>query len=115
MLPSDSMEIMKYNKGRFNISVEVESSLGSKYCLKICKSPSCTCTYKINKPRQVYKHIIWVLTNVLSLHQDDTVLQQIALTEAEVLPILLKAPDGLPENYRRKLIGSKPWPMWHLK
>ena len=29
--------------------------------------------------------------------------------------ILLKAPDSLPEKYRRNLIGSKPRPTWHLK
>ena len=41
--------------------------------------------------------------------------KQIALTEAEVSSILLKAPDSLPEKYCRNLIGSKPRPTWHLK
>ena len=49
------------------------------------------------------------------MHQDDPILQQMALTEAEVSPILLKAPDSLPEKYRGKLIANTMRPSWHLK
>ena len=112
---SDSMQVTNYEKGSLHVSMKVKTSSRSSYDLKICKSPSCTCPYKINKPKEVCKHIIWVLLNVLRLHQDDVLLHQIAFTEAELSSLITKAPDNLPEKFKEQpgTIKSATWCLRH--
>lgn len=111
---SENMQVKNYEKGQLHVSMEVITNSHSLFCLKICKSPSCSCPYKINKPREVCKHIIWVLLNLLGLHQEDILLHQIALTEAELSSLLTKAPDNLPEKFKERPENSSS-ATWHLR
>lgn len=111
---SDSMQVKNYEKGPLHVSMEVITNSRSSYGLKICKSPSCSCPYKINKPREVCKHIIWVLLNVLGVHQDDILLHQIALTEGELSSLITKAPDSLPDKFK-ELPGTTKSATWRLQ
>ena len=112
----EKVQVKNYEKGPHHITMEVLTNSCSSYYVKICKTPSCGCPYKINKPREVCKHIIWVLLNVLGLHQDDILLHQIALTDTEVSSLVRKAPDHLTDKFKDlPRPGSTPSGTWYLR
>ena len=78
---------------------------GKVYDVKVDKSPSCTYYYfaaNDRNRRQVCKHMIWVYLYVLKVPVSNDVIQQIALTDAEVETIFGYGNQFAPPNVFHK-------------
>ena len=115
-VPQETRFYASHEIGLVHITMEVLTNLYSSHYIKVCKTPSCGCPYKINKPREVSKNIIWVLLNVLGLPQEDILLHQIALMDSKVSSLVKKAPDHLPDKFKEQ---PQPWSTpsgtWYLQ
>ena len=58
------------------------------YDVHISVAPSCTCNFYNSRKKVVCKHIIWVMLFQLRVQENNSILQQVALTEEEVKTLL---------------------------
>lgn len=68
----------------------------AEYMITICTTPCCSCPFfvrnSLSRKKVACKHIIWVMMSVLKISEKSDILQQVALTEAEVREMLKNAP-----------------------
>ena len=74
------------------------SSSGKVYHVSVCQVPSCTCPFKLNKPNEVCKHLIWVYLFVLGLQEESNLIQRVGLTKSELNKIFRDAPVSVPND-----------------
>jgi hypothetical protein len=74
------------------------SSSGKVYHVSVCQVPSCTCPFKLNKPNEVCKHLIWVYLFVLGLQKESNLIQQVGLTKSELNKIFRNTPVSVPND-----------------
>ena len=75
-----------------------KSVIWNTYICTISKRPSCDCPYFLGQEDQTCKHIIWTLSNLFIVHQESSILYQVAFPEDEMKLLNKQVCCDIPRN-----------------